>query len=58
MIDFIYESGLFIEEKQVFTKKNRRSAGCRDFMAVQMKNFVLPLFEKSKNPFKSVLLDH
>jgi hypothetical protein len=37
-IDFLDELGLFIEEKPIFTKKNfRRSAVCRDFMAVQMK---------------------
>jgi hypothetical protein len=38
-IDFLDELGLFIEEKPVFTKKKnlRRSAVCRDFMAVQMK---------------------
>jgi hypothetical protein len=34
-IDFLDD---FIEEKPIFTKKNfRRSAVCRDFMAVQMK---------------------
>jgi hypothetical protein len=44
--DFLDELGLFIEEKPVFTKKKfRRSAVCRDFMAVQM-NYVRPLFER------------
>jgi hypothetical protein len=37
-IDFLDELGLFIEEKPVFTKKKfRRSAVCRDFMAVHRK---------------------
>jgi hypothetical protein len=32
------ELELFIEEKRIYTKKKiRRSAVCRDFMAVQMK---------------------
>jgi hypothetical protein len=29
-----------------YEKKIRRFAVCRDFMAVQMKNFVRPLFER------------
>jgi hypothetical protein len=37
-IDFLDELGLFIGEKQVFTKKKvRHSAVCREFMAVQMR---------------------
>jgi hypothetical protein len=37
-IDFLDELGLFIGEKQVFTKKKFRcSAVCRDFMAVHRK---------------------
>jgi hypothetical protein len=44
--DFLDELGLFIGEKLIFTKKKiRRLAVCRDFMAVQMKNLVRPLFE-------------
>jgi hypothetical protein len=47
-IDFLEELGLFIKENPDFYKKKkiRRSAGCRDFMAVQMKNFVRSLFER------------
>jgi hypothetical protein len=48
IIDFRDELGLFTGEKSIFTiKKFRRSAVCRDLMAVQMKNFVRPLFERS-----------
>jgi hypothetical protein len=37
-IDFLNELGLIIGEKPIFTKnKIRRSAVCRDFMAVYMK---------------------
>jgi phenylalanine-4-hydroxylase len=37
-IDYLDELGLFIGF--IRKKKFRRSAVCRDFMAVQMKNFV------------------
>jgi hypothetical protein len=47
-IDFLDELGLFIGEKPIFTKKKfHRSSDCRDFMAVQMKKIVRPLFERS-----------
>jgi hypothetical protein len=46
-IDYLDELGLFIGEKPIFKKiYSRRSTVCRDFMAVQMKNFVRPLFER------------
>jgi hypothetical protein len=46
-IDFLDEFGIFIGEKPIFTtKKFRRSAVCRDCMAVQMNNFVRPLSER------------
>jgi hypothetical protein len=52
------ELGLFIEEKQNFTKKTfRRSAIWRDFMAVQMKKFVRPLL-KMLSSWRLLLLDH
>jgi hypothetical protein len=43
------ELGLFIEENPIFTKKNyfRRSAVCRNFIALQMKILVRPVFERS-----------
>jgi hypothetical protein len=49
-IGFLYKLGrLFIEDKPTFTKKQKplSSAVCRDFMTVQIKKFVCPLFEKS-----------
>jgi hypothetical protein len=47
LIDFLDEIELFIGEKPIFTKKkNRHSAVWRNFMAVQTKNFVQPLFER------------
>jgi hypothetical protein len=40
--------GFLIGENPIFKKKKcRLSAVCRDFMAVQMKNFGCPLFEIS-----------
>jgi hypothetical protein len=49
-IDFLDELGLFIGEKQVFTKKKvRHSAVCREFMAVQMRILSGGFF---KDPFK------
>jgi hypothetical protein len=49
-IDFLDELGLFIGEKQVFTKKKvRHSAVCREFMAVQMRIWSTPYL---KDPFK------
>jgi hypothetical protein len=51
-MDFLDELGLFIGEQPVITKKKiRSSAVCHDFMAVQMKNFVHPLFEISFQEF-------
>jgi hypothetical protein len=39
--------GLFVDKNPIFMKKNfRRSAVCRDFMAVRMQNFVRLLFER------------
>jgi hypothetical protein len=41
IVDFLDELGLFIEEKPILRKKKiRRSAVCRDFMAVQNNFFV------------------
>jgi hypothetical protein len=58
-IDFLDELGLFIEEKPFFTKtKFRRSAVCRDFMAVQMKilpaQFLKDAFKLETSPFGSL----
>jgi hypothetical protein len=50
IIDFLNELGrTFSRRKNDFyeTKKFRLSAVCRDFMAVQMKNFIHLLFERS-----------
>jgi hypothetical protein len=46
IFDFLNELGLFIGEEPIFTKKKCRFAVWRDFMAVQMKNFVRPIFER------------
>jgi hypothetical protein len=56
---FLDELGLFIEEKLIFTKKNfRRSAVCRDFMAVHMKffsaQFLKDAFKFETSPFGSL----
>jgi hypothetical protein len=58
-IDFLDELGLFMEEKPIFTKKKfRRSAVCRDFMAVQIKilsaRFLKDAFKLEISPFGSL----
>jgi hypothetical protein len=58
-IDFLDELGFFIEEKQVFTKKKfRRSAVCRDFMAVHRKilsaRFLKDAFKLETSPSGSL----
>jgi hypothetical protein len=58
-IDFLDELGLFIGEKPIFTKKKfRRSAVCRDFMAVQMKilsaRFLKNALKLETSPFGSL----
>jgi hypothetical protein len=58
IIDFLDELGLFIEEKPIFTKKKNLSLCCLlAFMAVHMKNFVRPIFERCLK-VRSLLLDH
>jgi hypothetical protein len=57
-IDFLDELGIFIEEKPILTKKNfRRSAVCRDFMAVQMK-ILSARFLKDAFNLGLLFLDH
>jgi hypothetical protein len=63
-IDFLDELGLFIGEKQVFTKKKipslcrLPSAVCRDFMAVHMKilsaRFLKDAFKLETSPSGSL----
>jgi hypothetical protein len=56
-IDFLDELGLFIGEKQVFSKKKSPSL-CREFMAVQMRilsgGFLKDPFKLDTSPFGSL----
>jgi hypothetical protein len=61
IIDFLDKLGLFIGEKPIFTKKNypsRRSAVCRDFMAVHVKilsaRFLKDAFKLETSPSGSL----
>jgi hypothetical protein len=58
-LDFLDEMGLFLGEKPIFTKKKiRRSAVCRDFMALHMKifsaRFLKDAFKLETSPFGSL----